>query len=197
MWYKVKKIYVGDKQVRPRNQITQEYTLPISSGSTTNISIAKSWYKIIKAVWELSATNSYTSSYNWLYFSGIKETDSYDYWVALNTWLDWWVSGSSPYGSMFSDYWYSWDSHRWLTFPSSATSRSAWACRVTVTDGKTKVELGTTFGTRLYTNEYNQNSTENTYIKGIFNGTNQIARMHKATNPTAWLHKLIVTYESI
>ena len=184
MWNKVKRIYIGTKVVRP-SEITETYTWTASVTS-----IAKSWYKIKQLIWEMSATNS-SNDYAWLFLNKIRLQWSYDYWVVLHTWNQRW--NTWQYWSVMSDYQSSGGSIRWLSFPSSATTRSAWACRVTVTATTTKVEVWQTFGNRLYTNTYNHTANENTYVQTIFNANNQDISWLYGSSAVIWINRVIVT----
>lgn len=208
VWNKeVKDLYVGNKKVVgayvwkelvwPVTK-TEVYT-PTPSNPTYYTQVDHSWWKIQQVIIELSATNNNTNQYNWLYFCKIQKGNPiwwYDYGVALNTWLDWGVFQSgygNQYWSTFSDYSFS-ESKRWLMFPSSATTSSAWACRVTITDWTTKVEVWRVFWTWLYTNTYTQSTQENEYVKWVFNDQYLNYYIHKATNAISWEHKITVTY---
>jgi hypothetical protein len=181
---KIKRIYVGTKVVWPW-EITETYTWTASVTS-----IAKSWYKIKQLIWEMSATNS-SNDYAWLFLNKIRLQWSYDYWVVLHTWNQRW--NIWQYWSVMSDYQSSGGSIRWLSFPSSATTRSAWACRVTVTATTTKVEVWQTFGNRLYTNTYNHTSNENTYVQTIFNANDQSISWLYGSSAVIWTNRVIVT----
>lgn len=186
---RIQKIYVWTNLVRPKPQdITETITLQKS----TWLNIWKSWYKIKKMQYDFAITSPSTNFW-WAYIQtkNLDISPETTIKAELRTWYYWWSSW------VVQPYWWlrNSDNSPYIdSFPSSATSNTAWAYQIIFDENNWEVKVWKTYWTRLYTNSWTFSSSIKSIVSSMFNSSNPWWWLNNESSVSVSKATVTVTY---